>query len=261
MKQKKYLSIILIIFITISLGFCKSSTKKADKPGEIDNKENTGTEGKTEDSKDGNEVKERTNEATDKTDTKEGTEGTKEDGSTKEGTDLTDVIPGNISKEVLERVNTKLEKLRYPDGEVVKGFGYKMVSLPSKALLNRWVKEHKDEINLALSKLPKKYKLQLKGHTDASGPKDAEGSKKGNIYYSKKRAEAVMKALVDAGFSSDRMVTVGVASDELIPDVDDRSALQRRVTFKIIDTESGGGGSESDSEGKESNVDEGKEID
>ena len=73
-------------------------------------------------------------------------------------------------------------------------------------------------------------KIEIIGHTDDMG--DAYY----NIVLSKKRADAVMEALINKGVSSDRIKTTGLgASKPLVPnDIDEYRTINRRVEIKKI---------------------------
>ncbi len=78
------------------------------------------------------------------------------------------------------------------------------------------------------------YALQVTGHTDSSGPRNAEGNKKGNIWYSTQRAKNVYNALSNADVPTSHLTFTGVADDELLPGLDKYDQRHRRVTFKIV---------------------------
>lgn len=86
-----------------------------------------------------------------------------------------------------------------------------------------------------INNLPPDLVLEIVGHTDESGPREAqpELGKKGNLWYSQQRAQRVYDALVKAGIPKDKIRAVGVAEDELIPGIDPYDQRQRRVTFRI----------------------------
>jgi outer membrane protein OmpA-like peptidoglycan-associated protein len=137
---------------------------------------------------------------------------------------------------LLDEINVTLKEYRYPDGVRKKGFGYKKADV-NKEDFTLWAKENVNFIKEALDKLPADYKLVARGHADASGPEEAEGEKKGNIYYSTIRAEAVKEALVKQGLPADRIVTEALGSTEAVQGFDDTDEINRRVTFQVTKSE------------------------
>lgn len=135
--------------------------------------------------------------------------------------------------DMLREFNQKLQMVRYPDGNAIEGFEYKKWDIPNRQDFVKWIKASGNIIKEALDSLPETYKLEIIGHADTSGPEEKTGNKLGNVYYSKKRAEAVKSSLVKLGFPENRMMADGLGSSEPIPGVDGTSAKNRRVTFKI----------------------------
>jgi len=114
------------------------------------------------------------------------------------------------------------------------GFAYKSTYVNPQEF-QTWVAQFKPQIEQALNALAPGFKLQVTGHTDAVGPRDADGTgRKGNVYYSTERARAVYDALVQAGLPKDKMTFRGIANDEPVPGQDRDSQKHRRVTFKIV---------------------------
>jgi outer membrane protein OmpA-like peptidoglycan-associated protein len=162
--------------------------------------------------------------------------------------------------ELLDELNSRIADVRYPDGESLEGFEYKKWEIPNRKEFQSWLKDSASVIQDALEKLPASIKLEIVGHADTTGPENREGSKMGNIYYSKKRAEEVKKFIVKV-FKDDntsiknleeRILTKGVGSAEPIAGIEGSSAKNRRVTFKLIDKTSeegpSPGASENDSD-------------
>jgi outer membrane protein OmpA-like peptidoglycan-associated protein len=159
-------------------------------------------------------------------------EETEEVATEEEGNTLSRSLDLNI----LEEINITLKEYRYPDGVRRRGFSYKKADV-TKEDFNLWAGENINFIKEALEKLPEGYSLQIKGHADSTGPEDAEGSKKGNIHYSKERANAVKAALVKQGLSAGRISTIAVGSGEPVSGYDEDDEINRRVTFQIVKTE------------------------
>lgn len=114
------------------------------------------------------------------------------------------------------------------------GFAYKSTYVNPQEF-QTWVAQFKPQIEQALNALAPGFKLQVTGHTDAVGPRDADGTgRKGNVFYSTERARAVYDALVQAGLPKDKMTFRGIANDEPVPGQDRDSQKHRRVTFKIV---------------------------
>jgi len=137
---------------------------------------------------------------------------------------------------ILDEINITLKEYRYPDGVRKKGFEYKKADIV-KEDFNLWAKENVNFIKEALDKLPADYKLVARGHADASGPEEAEAGKKGNVYYSTIRAEAVKGALVKQGLPAGRIVTEALGSTEPVQGFDEKDVINRRVTFQVMKSE------------------------
>lgn len=123
--------------------------------------------------------------------------------------------------------NTQLSK--YP----VAGFAYKSSKVPPQEW-DRWAKVAAPAVKEIVEKLPDGYMLELRGHTDARGPEQAENTKPGNSKISADRAKAVYDSLGKAGIKSDKITYRGVGSAEPLKDIDAQDARQRRVTFLIV---------------------------
>ncbi len=114
-----------------------------------------------------------------------------------------------------------------------KGYGYK--STATGADFPSWSSSAKPQISNALSQVGDDYVIQVTGHTCAIGPRNAPGDgRRGNYYYSERRAKAVRDGLVRAGIPANKLVTKGVADTQLLPGVDPKDQKQRRVTFQIV---------------------------
>lgn len=140
----------------------------------------------------------------------------------------------NMNQDPAEEYNTQVAEFRYPDGTTRPGFNYKKADVQND--FADWAKKNVDVIKTALEKLPD-YVLQITGHTDAVGPEQPEGDKKGNMYYSEQRANAVKQALVKQGIAADKIVTKGMGSSSPISGIDSKDAKNRRVTFSYIKKE------------------------
>lgn len=139
----------------------------------------------------------------------------------------------SLELNLLEEINITLKEYRYPDGVRRRGFSYKKADV-TREDFNLWAKENINFIKEAIDKLPADYVLQIKGHADSTGPEEAEGSKKGNNYYSQIRAEAVKDALVQQGLDASRITTVGVGSSEPVGGYDEEDEVNRRTTFQVV---------------------------
>lgn len=137
---------------------------------------------------------------------------------------------GNMA---LEAANRALAELSYsPNREA--GYGYKQTAFP--AADQRYVGDTlKEPLQNALNQVGDGYVLQVTGHSDSTGPREAYAGKRGNVYYSTQRAKGVYDALVSAGLPKERMTYKGIADDELLGgSVDPDASENRRVTFKIV---------------------------
>lgn len=83
----------------------------------------------------------------------------------------------------------------------------------------------------ALEDLPEGKVLLVRGHTDNRGARVA------NQLLSRRRAEAVVKALVARGIAAQRLASEGLGPDEPVADngSDEGRSKNRRVEFKIVD--------------------------
>jgi OOP family OmpA-OmpF porin len=81
-----------------------------------------------------------------------------------------------------------------------------------------------------LRELPADQTLLIRGHTDNRGARSA------NLLLSRRRAEAVLKALVAAGIPAERLKSEGRGPDEPVaPNTSDQGRAQnRRVEFKLV---------------------------
>ncbi|MDF3818571.1 OmpA family protein [Leptospira sp. 96542] len=153
-----------------------------------------------------------------------------------ETTTTTDTTTATTSRDMnavlVDEINTALKDYRYPDGVRRRGFSYKLADIPA-ADFKTWASDNVSYIKDALSKLPEDYVLEITGHADASGPEEAENSKKGNGYYSQIRAEAVKDALVKQGIPAEKLSTKAAGSSKPISGFDEKDQINRRVTFQI----------------------------
>ncbi len=138
----------------------------------------------------------------------------------------------DVTKVQIEGFNKELAK--YP----VEGFDYKGAN-PSTADWDAKAKQMLPYVKTLITNMPKGYVIEVRGHTDASGPEQPVGNKKGNIWWSEQRANGVKDALVRQGIPAEKLVARGVGSSELIPDAattkTGRSKLNRRVTFHVVE--------------------------
>ena len=132
----------------------------------------------------------------------------------------------------VEQFNAMVSEIRYPDGKTRPGFSYKKADVQND--FAAWADKNVGTIKSALEKIPADYAMEITGHTDAIGPEQAEGSKKGNIYYSELRAKAMKEALTKKGVPGKRIVTRGVGSSSPVEGLDPKDPKNRRVTFSFI---------------------------
>ena len=88
-----------------------------------------------------------------------------------------------------------------------------------------------DEVRLALEANPQIKKVRIEGHTDD------RGSDSFNLDLSQRRAETVMKWLVDGGIDPERLTAEGLGETKPLVPNDSQENLQtnRRVEFHIVD--------------------------
>ncbi|XDD44394.1 OmpA family protein [Leptospira sp. WS60.C2] len=145
----------------------------------------------------------------------------------------TGVSSRDLNGALLDEINVALKDYRYPDGVRRRGFSYKQADIQAEDF-KTWAKDNVAYIKDALAKLPDSYAIEITGHADASGPEEAEGSKKGNGYYSQIRSDAVKAALVKQGIPAERIVTKAAGSSKPISGFDEKDAINRRVTFQVV---------------------------
>ncbi|ABJ74900.1 OmpA family outer membrane lipoprotein Loa22 [Leptospira borgpetersenii] len=138
----------------------------------------------------------------------------------------------NSPEAIADSLNEKLKDFRYPDGITRPGFSYKKADV-NPGDFSGWSKVNVPVIKEGLGKLPDSYALEITGHTDAVGPEQAEGAKKGNIFYSELRANAVKQALIKQGIPANRIIAKGAGSSEPVSGLDAKDAKNRRVTFRF----------------------------
>jgi outer membrane protein OmpA-like peptidoglycan-associated protein len=207
MKFNDYQKFFLLFILIFGLSFCSSNDKKDNPPEQTPAKEEKPAETKEE--------------------------------PTKEPTSK-DVKVGSrsmVDEALLNELNSKIKDSRYPDGNSIKGFEYKKWEIPNKKDFIKWVKSTGAMLKDGLEKLPGTINLEITGHADTTGPETPEGDKKGNIFYSEKRAEEVKNALVKLGFPEKRLIIKGNGASTPIPGIDETDAKNRRVTFKFIANE------------------------
>ena len=112
------------------------------------------------------------------------------------------------------------------------GFAYKSVAVP-RSDFREWANRNKGKIQKTVDSLEKGYVLEIVGHTDSSGPRNAVGGRKGNIWYSTRRAKAAYNALISVGISRSKLRYRGIADDELLVGSEPDSQRNRRVNFRI----------------------------
>lgn len=93
------------------------------------------------------------------------------------------------------------------------------------------------EVAGVLKERPEIVKLEIQGHTDDKGNKNA------NKQLSQARADSVMKALVKKGIAPERLTAKGYGQEVPIADnkTEEGRAKNRRVQFKILERASRGG--------------------
>lgn len=87
----------------------------------------------------------------------------------------------NSPEAIADSLNEKLKDFRYPDGLTRPGFSYKKADV-TPGDFSEWSKTNAPVIKEGLGKLPDSYALEITGHTDAIGPEQAEGAKKGIFF-------------------------------------------------------------------------------
>jgi OOP family OmpA-OmpF porin len=87
-----------------------------------------------------------------------------------------------------------------------------------------------DEVVTVMKANPQIEKVQIEGHTDATGAADY------NTTLSQSRAEAVMKYIVSKGIASGRLTAKGFGPDKPIAanDTPEGQEMNRRVEFNIV---------------------------
>lgn len=130
--------------------------------------------------------------------------------------------------------NNQIKDFRYPDGITRPGFSYKKADV-SAGDFSEWSKANISVLKDAISKLPDSWALEITGHTDQVGPEEAEGDKKGNVYYGEIRAKAVKQSLVKQGLPANRIVVKSSGSSSPVSGLDAKDPKNRRVTFKFVE--------------------------
>jgi hypothetical protein len=212
---KTFKTALLISFLSLALGFCGSTDTK-EKPN-------------TEPTKDSDTKVEEPKTSTDSKDSTAAKDA-KDDSLLNRGL-------GMANEELLNKLNESLQTLRYPDGKDIQGFAYKKWEIPNKKDFVAWVKAGGSVIKKGLDELPGTVSLEISGHTDSTGPEEAVGAKKGNIFYSEQRAKEVKQTLVKLGLPEKRIATKALGSTMPLPGVEGDSGLNRRVTFKFVSVE------------------------
>lgn len=153
----------------------------------------------------------------------------------------TNCAGGQVKDEATEQTGYSMEQARSFLADLTyapygKGFEYKVTAVPQEDFQS-WLSRYKPQIMEALNAIDTGFVLQVTGHTDSIGPRNAEAKKKGNIYYSTERAKNVHKALQRLGVPMDKMTYRGIADDETLPGTEFKDRRNRRVTFKIVPAE------------------------
>ncbi|PJZ69963.1 hypothetical protein CH373_13030 [Leptospira perolatii] len=138
----------------------------------------------------------------------------------------------NSPEGIADTYNEKIKDFRYPDGITRPGFSYKKADV-SAGDFSEWAKVNVGVIKEALGKLPDNWALEITGHTDQVGPEEAEGNKKGNVFYGEIRAKAVKQSLVKQGVPANRITTKSAGSSTPVSGLDAKDPKNRRVTFKF----------------------------
>ncbi|MBN1497542.1 MAG: OmpA family protein [Spirochaetes bacterium] len=133
----------------------------------------------------------------------------------------------NADNRFINAANEQLAK--YP----VAGFRYKSSKLPDENFKS-WSKAGALVVKAVVDKIPEGYVLEIRGHTDATGPEEPEDSKPGNILISKDRAKTVYDAIKKIGIQSSKITYRGVGSSEAVQNAPENDDDQRRVTFKCV---------------------------
>ena len=138
------------------------------------------------------------------------------------------IVQSSMSPQLVKAQNDQLDKV--PVG----GFEYKGSNVPAQKW-DKWSKAAAPIVKEIIAKLPQGYVLEIAGHTDARGPEQADGDKKGNIAISEERANSVLASLKKAGITSDRIRAKGYGSSKPLEGVDTKDNAQRRVTFQVVE--------------------------
>ncbi len=134
----------------------------------------------------------------------------------------------------MEQARSLFAEMTYaPHGQ---GFDYKVTSVDTEDF-KQWLGAYQAKIVEALGKIGDGYVIQVTGHTDTIGPREKEGNKLGNVYYSTERAKNVLNTLKELGVPVEKMTYKGIADDEVLPNTEHRDKRNRRVTFKLVPVE------------------------
>ncbi len=143
-------------------------------------------------------------------------------------------VEENIAKETNIKLYDLGKDLSFVYAPYGKGWAYKDVSIDNNDF-NKWYSTNKREILKVIDAIDAGFVLEVVGHTDASGPQEAEPAtgKKGNLWYSQERANRVCESLIKAGIPKDKLRCIGVGENELIPGINPLDRKHRRVTFRV----------------------------
>lgn len=113
------------------------------------------------------------------------------------------------------------------------GFAYKSsdTSLPP---VRKSIQAAMDAVLPLIRRIPPEHKIQIIGHTDASGPEEPTGDKPGNIAISRRRAEAVRDHIVSRyNLDPSRFEIIAKGSSEPKNRKNPLSAENRRVVIQF----------------------------
>lgn len=92
------------------------------------------------------------------------------------------------------------------------------------------LERHSDKLRKAFADLPPDGRVIVRGHADASGPEEPQGTKAGNIALSRRRAQAVADWLAkNTGLETSRIIIEASGSSRLKNPSKPKAAENRRV--------------------------------
>lgn len=126
-----------------------------------------------------------------------------------------------MDEKVASELNSQLAKIS------LTGFPFGKTEM-SVDQYRRWAKLSAPVVKTAIDKMPGGYVLEVQGHADAVG------GAANNRRLSESRAEFIKKQLGKEGIASNKLTTKGYGESRLAVQTEERSAKNRRVTFKVV---------------------------